>query len=114
MDKPFFVGQRSLKAIASKERKQQLVGFTLDQEFTGAAPLECNLVIHQGEISGRVTSIAFSPNLRRHIGLAFVHPKLATPGNLIAIRLTDGKEVQATVVRTPFYDPENLKQKEIA
>jgi len=114
MDKPFFVGQRSLKIIAKKERKQQLVGFELARNFSGTAPLECHLVIHNGEISGRVTSISFSPNVGRYIGLAFVHPELAAPGTLIAIRLTDGNQVQATVARTPFYDPENLKQKENA
>ena len=114
MDKPFFVGQRSLKIIAKKERKQQLVGFELAQGFSGSAPLECNLVIHQGEIAGRVTSIAWSPNVGRHIGLAFVLPELAATGTQIAIRLTDGKLIQATVARTPFYDPENLKQKENA
>ncbi|MDD3884234.1 MAG: 2Fe-2S iron-sulfur cluster-binding protein [Gallionella sp.] len=112
MDKPFFVGQRSLKIIASKERKQQLVGFELAADFSGTAPLECHLVIHKGEISGRVTSIAYSPNVGRNIGMAFVTPELAKQGTQIAIRITNGSEVKATVVRTPFYDPENLKQKE--
>jgi sarcosine oxidase subunit alpha len=114
MDKPFFVGQRSLKIIAAKQRKQQLVGFELPANFSGTAPLECHLVIHEGEISGRVTSISYSPTVGRYIGMAFVVPELAAQGTQIAIRITDGSEVSATVVRTPFYDPENLKQKEIA
>ncbi len=114
MDKPFFVGQRSLKIIAAKERKQQLVGFELSADFSGTAPLECHLVIHQGEISGRVTSISYSPTVGRYIGMAFVVPELAAQGTQLAIRITDGSEVKATVVRTPFYDPENLKQKEVA
>lgn len=114
MDKPFFIGQRSLKVIAEKELKQQLIGFELDKNFTGKAPLECNLIIQQGEISGRVTSIAWSPTLNRHIGMAFVRPDLAENGNMISIRLSDRSMVQAKVVKTPFYDPENLKQKESA
>lgn len=114
MDKPLFVGQRSLKIIAAKARKQQLVGFELPVDFAGTAPLECHLVIHKGEISGRVTSISYSPTVGRHIGMAFVVPELATQGTQIAMRITDGSEVKATVVRTPFYDPENLKQKEVA
>jgi sarcosine oxidase subunit alpha len=112
MEKPFFVGQRSLKIIAEKERKQQLIGFELDKNFTGEAPMECHLIIHQGEISGRVTSIAWSPTLNRHIGMAFVRPDLAENGNFISIRRSDRSSVQAIVVKTPFYDPENLKQKE--
>lgn len=114
MDKPFFVGQRSLNIIARKERKQHLVGFALAKGFSGAAPMECHLVIHQGEIAGRITSIGWSPTIGRHIGLAFVCPGLAAPGTLISIRLTDRREVQATVTRTPFFDPENLKQKDPA
>jgi sarcosine oxidase subunit alpha len=114
MDKPFFVGQRSLKVIAEKERKQQLIGFELENNFTGSAPLECNLIIQQGEISGRITSIAWSPTLNRHIGMAFVRPDLAENGNMLSIRLSDSSMVKAKVVKTPFYDPDNMKQKESA
>lgn len=112
MDKPFFVGQRSLQVIAKQERRQKLVGFMLDPDFSGTAPQECHLVIHQGDIAGRVTSIAFSPAIGRYIGLVFVRPELSTIGSHIAIRLSDGSQVRATVSATPFYDPENLKQKE--
>lgn len=114
MDKPFFVGKRSLQVIDRQPRKQQLVGFKLGSAFTGTAPQECHLVIEKGEIAGRVTSIAWSPTLGHHIGLAFVRPEMAANGTPIAIRLSDGSTVQATVTRTPFYDPENLKQKEPA
>jgi sarcosine oxidase subunit alpha len=112
MDKPFFVGQRSLRVIAQQPRKQQLVGFVLDPNFKGTAPQECHLVIHQGEMAGRVTSIGFSEAVGRHVGLAFVAPELAAVGNTLSIRLSDGSQVPATVARTPFYDPDNLKQKE--
>jgi len=114
MDKPFFVGKRSLQVIERQPRKQQLVGFVLGERFTGQAPQECHLVIENGEIAGRVTSIAWSPTLGRHIGLAFVRPSQAAPGTSIAIRLSDGSTVQASVARLPFYDPDNLKQKEAA
>lgn len=114
MDKPFFVGKRSLQVIHHHPRKQQLVGFVLAAGFTGTAPQECHLVIEQGEIAGRVTSIAWSPTLGHYIGLAFVRPAMAANGTAIAIRLSDGSTVRATVARTPFYDPENLKQKEQA
>ena len=63
-------------------------------------------------MAGRVTSIAWSPSLKRHIGLAFVRLDLADPGKTFSIRCTDGAMVSATVTRIPFYDPENLKQKE--
>jgi len=84
----------------------------LEAGLEGSVPLECNLVIEQGDMAGRVTSIAWSPSLKQHIGLAFVRPDLAENGKTFAIRCTDGAMVTATVSRTPFYDPENLKQKE--
>jgi sarcosine oxidase, subunit alpha len=114
MSKPFFVGQRSLAAIAKKPQKQQLAGITFPVGYSGAVPLECNLVIKGGDIAGRITSIAFSPSLQRYIGLAFVRPDLAAIGSKLAIRLTDGSMVEAEVSPTPFYDPDNLKQKEAA
>ncbi|MHB1145760.1 MAG: FAD-dependent oxidoreductase [Thiobacillus sp.] len=112
MDKPFFVGQRSLMAIAGKPRRQQLAGFMLPAGHSGEAPKECHLVIENGEIAGRVTSIAWSPTLARHIGLAYVRSDMATEGQVFSIRLSDGSMVTANVVKTPFYDPDNLRQKE--
>jgi sarcosine oxidase subunit alpha len=58
--------------------------------------------------------VSFSPTLHRTIGLAFVKPSLAAPGTRIRFRLTDGRMVAATVVPIPFYDPENLRQKDAA
>lgn len=112
MDKPFFVGQRSLRVIDRQPRKQQLVGFMLDPDFSGTAPQECHLVIHRGEMAGRVTSIGFSEAVGRYVGLAFVAPELAAAGSSLSIRLSDRSEVVATVAHTPFYDPDNLRQKE--
>jgi sarcosine oxidase subunit alpha len=114
MDKPFFVGQRSLQAIAGKPRRQQLVGFMLPAGHAGDAPKECHLVIDNGDIAGRVTSIAWSPSLQRHIGLAYVRPGMDAVGSSFTIRLSDKSLVTAGVVKTPFYDPENLRQKETA
>jgi sarcosine oxidase subunit alpha len=114
MDKRFFVGQRSLQAIAGKPRRQQLVGFMLPDGHAGEAPKECHLVIENGEIAGRVTSIAWSPALARYIGLAYVQPDMAEAGRAFSIRLSDGSMVAARVAKTPFYDPDNQRQKEAA
>ena len=114
LDKPFFVGQRSLMAIARRPRRQQLVGFMLPADPQGDAPQECHLVIEGGEIAGRVTSVAWSPSLQRHIGLAYVRPGMSAIGSRFTIRLSDGTLVTAEVVKPPFYDPDNLRQKESA
>jgi len=110
MDKPYFIGQRSLKIVGAKKPKAQLVGFVLDSGDEGA-PRECHLVIRDGQIAGRVTSIAFSSALDRHIGLAFVAPDMAAEGTRFFIRADRGQMVQARVVPTPFYDPSGALQK---
>lgn len=112
MEKPFFIGQRSLQILAKRPAKLKLVGFMLAKDFQGTPPSECCLVIEQGDIAGRVTSIACSPALQQYIGLAYVQPNMAKEGNRFTIRTVDGELVTATICPTPFYDPENLRQKE--
>jgi sarcosine oxidase subunit alpha len=111
MDKPFFVGQRSLRIVQPQVRKQKLVGFALDKGLSGQPPKESHLVIRDGNIAGRVTSIAFSESLGHHVGLAFVAPMLANEGARFNIRADAGRMVEAVVVKTPFYDPGAERQK---
>ena len=111
MDKPFFIGQRSLRILEKQPRKHRLVGFALGKEFAGETPKECHLVIRNGNIAGRVTSIAYSESLGHHLGLAFVAPELAQEGLRFNIRGEAGRMVEAAVVRTPFYDPAAERQK---
>lgn len=110
-DKPSFIGKRSLRLVAARPPRQRLVGFKLVAGFQGAPPQECNLVIEAGEIAGRVTSIAWSEAVGAWIGLAFVAPERATEGTSFVIRCSDRREVHATVVARPFYDPADLRQK---
>jgi sarcosine oxidase subunit alpha len=111
-DKPFFIGQRSLRIIRPRPLKRILAGFTLPNETPAAkVPKECNLIIENKEIVGRITSITRSPTLNKIIGLAFVAPDRAQPGTQFQIRLDDGSLVTATVVETPFYDPQAERQK---
>ena len=63
------------------------------------------------EILGRVTSAKYSPTLDRVIGLAYVPPALSEPGSSINIKIDGGRIITATVATTPFYDPENERQK---
>jgi sarcosine oxidase subunit alpha len=101
MDKAFFTGQRSLKIIAKKPLNKTLVNFVLDSDFSGDLPNECNLVIDNGDIAGRITSIAFSPYLQRVIGIAFVTPEKRQPGSLFEIRNDAGDLITATVIQSP-------------
>ena len=93
---------------------QKLVGFRLPQKFVGDVPLECNLVIEKGDIAGRVTSIAWSAIVGRHIGLAFVRPDMAEVGRDFTIKLTNASLVTAQVCSTPFFDPKGERQQDAA
>jgi sarcosine oxidase subunit alpha len=112
MDKPFFVGQRSLSILNKKPLTRRLVGFKLPASFTGEAPKECHLIVDGETILGRVTSVGHSPTLGHIIGLAMIRPDLASPGSTFEIRVDGGSLVRAEVTQTPFYDPEGLRQKE--
>jgi sarcosine oxidase subunit alpha len=110
MDKPFFIGQRSLRIITNKPRKQALVGFRLEKS-DGRLPKECHLVIVNGEIGGRVTSVGFSPSVGAVVGLAYVPLPKKAPGSRFTIRVDGGELLWATVIATPFYDPANERQR---
>ncbi len=106
--KPFFQGKRAIQVINNRAINRILVGFELPEN--SPMPLECNLVIKDQEITGRVTSVSFSPTLNKIIGLAFVSPDKSEPGSSIHIKLSNGNLIEAKVCSTPFYDPENKRQ----
>ncbi len=107
--KPFYVGKRSIEMQIAKGVRRKLAGFTLvDPE--APAPKECHLVIEDGAIVGRVTSVVRSPTLSKVIGLAYLPPALTEVGKRFTIRADFGALVEAEVVATPFYDPENARQ----
>ena len=111
-DKPFFVGQRSLAVLGQRGDRQRLAGFAL---AAARAPLaESHLAIEDGRIIGRITSIAYSATLGRTIGLALLAPTHAAIGQRLTFRDDGGQLHAAQVVETPFYDPQNLRQREAA
>ena len=107
--KPYFVGKRAIEIQEAKGLTRSLVGFTLD-DAAGPLPSECHLVIRDGDIAGRVTSIARSNTLGRVIGLAYVAPDQTEIGSRFQIKGPGGRMVEAEVVPLPFYDPDNNRQ----
>jgi sarcosine oxidase, subunit alpha len=109
MDKPFFIGQRSLRILAKLPQRQKLVGFTLPPSAL-RRPKECHLVLDGTQIAGRVTSVGQSPTLGRCIGLALVSPAVAA-GKQLRIRIEVGEEIAADITAPPFYDPAGERQR---
>lgn len=107
--KPFYFGRRAIAAQMKRGLTRKLVGFTL-AEPDGPLPEGSHLVVRDGEITGRVTSIVRSPTLNRPIGLAFVAPDQSETGQSFSIKGHGGRMIEALVAPVPFYDPENSRQ----
>jgi sarcosine oxidase subunit alpha len=109
-DKPFFIGQRSLRVRSCQPATRVLVCW---QAPRGAdwPVAEGHLVLHGEEIVGQVTSVGRSRTLGRTIGMAFAAPESASPGALLTIKAEGGVRVQAQVTTPPFYDAEGARQK---
>jgi sarcosine oxidase subunit alpha len=108
--KPFFVGGRSIQEIESRPLRRKLAGFVVN-DLDAPIPQESHLVLRDTAMTGRVTSCYFSPTIGKPIGLAFMAPDQAVPGQTVTIRSTGGVLVSAEIVELPFYDPENKRQK---
>ncbi len=108
--KPFFVGGRSIQEIESRPLRRKLAGFVVN-DLDAPIPQESHLVLRDTAMTGRVTSCYFSPTIGKPIGLAFMAPDQAVPGQAVTIKSTGGVLVSAEIVELPFYDPENKRQK---
>ncbi|QIH07441.1 MULTISPECIES: 2Fe-2S iron-sulfur cluster-binding protein [Pseudomonas] len=106
--KPFFVGRRSVDILEAQPMKRKLVGFNLPKN--SPQPLEGHLVLNGPDISGSVTSCEYSQTLGTIIGLAYADASQSAPGQQIPIRVEGGLVVHATVVKLPFFDPDNKRQ----
>jgi sarcosine oxidase, subunit alpha len=104
-----FIGKAAMDILEAKGIARKLAGFVLADD-AGPVPKENHLVIRDGEIVGRVTSIARSPALGAVVGLAYVAPDQAEPGQTFTIRVDGGQMVTAGTVALPFYDPANKRQ----
>jgi sarcosine oxidase subunit alpha len=98
-DKGPFLGKPALERMSSFPAERKLVGLAFDATPPRGVPLTA-----EGEIVGRVTSCARSQALGRAIGLGWLR---AVDGEFPAV-LRAGA-ITATVVPTPFYDPEGAR-----
>jgi sarcosine oxidase subunit alpha len=109
MDKPDFLGRRSLLRVTEEGPSQRLTGFKMDEPHV--VPEEGLQIVRRDgdgdlQIMGHVTSSRYSPTLQEAIGLCWLPAEMATAGTPFTIRLSGGRLVQARVHEGPFYDPE--------
>ncbi len=69
-------------------------------------------IYHDGRQVGRATSGSWSPMLKKNLALATVEQNAAAPGTELLIEWTvewSREMVPATVIKTPFFDPERKR-----
>jgi len=103
LDKGEFIGRDALLRIKEKGVDRKLVGFEVDSGpvvITPGTPIEID-----GQETGKATFGAQSPTLNKVIGLGYVPANCADAGTPLSIKMDSGK-LKATVVATPFFDPD--------
>jgi len=93
-----FIGRDAIAAIKAEGPKRRIVGLVID----GGVARHGHEVVSAGEVVGHVTSGTFGPTVQKNIALAYVPTRLSKVGTAVAVRIR-GKDVPATVVKTPFF-----------
>ncbi len=99
LEKGDFIGREAIIDAKSAGLKKRLASFVLQER---GFPRPGYKVIKDGKEIGWVTSGTFSPMLEKGIGLAYVPPPLAKPGNTFEI-LIRGTAVPAVTIKPPFW-----------
>ncbi len=109
LDKPDFLGKRSLARVAAEGAPQKLVGFKLVRP--GLAPDEGLSIVRRPSAAGgklehigHITSCRFSPTLNETIGLCWLPADMTAAGTAFTIRLESGALEEARVFHGAFYD----------
>lgn len=127
LGKESFVGKKAL--VKEKERglARHLVGLEIDWPDYERLFSEAGLAPHvptaawrggvpvyqNGKQVGKATTGGWSPALKKYIALATVRSECATVGAPLKMETTveyERKQVKATVVKLPFYDPPRKRQ----
>ncbi len=100
LDKPDFIGRAALVAIKERGLSRRLVGFQMVGR--GIARHGYPIKGADGAVVGVVTSGGPSPTLGTNIGLGYVPLASSEVGSKLLVDCR-GKDVEAVVVKTPFY-----------
>jgi sarcosine oxidase subunit alpha len=106
-DKPDFIGRAALLHIKQNPLERMLVGFEMEGSV---APPDGSPVLVDGKPVGWATSVRFSWEKRKVIGMAWVTPAEAEHGTPITLR-SDAVDYFANVVEQVFYDPSGQRLK---
>jgi len=106
-DKPDFIGRAALVRMKQSPLERMLVGFEMEGSI---APPDGSPVLVDGKPVGLATSVRFSWEKEKVIGMAWVTPAEAKHGARITLRCDD-VDYSAKVVEEVFYDPAGQRLK---
>jgi sarcosine oxidase subunit alpha len=107
LDKPDFIGRAALARMKQSPLERILVGFEVDG---ATVPPDGSPVLVDGKPVGLATSVRFSWEKKKVIGMAWVTPAEAKQGTRITLR-SDAVDYSANVVEEVFYDPAGQRLK---
>lgn len=127
LDKENFVGRSALLEERRRGSARQLIGLGIDWDAYEHLYQEAGLapqlptaawrggvpVYRDNKQIGQATTGGWSPTIKRYIALATVQSKFSQPGTELFMEVTVEhvrKKVGATVVKTPFFDPERKRR----
>jgi aminomethyltransferase len=128
LGKESFVGRRALARESEEGPRRRLVGIEIDwEEFEALfrrqglppdvprAAWRGGVPIYDGDGTqiGHATTGGWSATLKKYIALATLRSAYATPGTEVSFEVTvehARRRVRATVVKTPFFDPERKRR----
>ena len=100
-----FIGKDALKKIKNEELKEKLVGLEIDGDPFIKAP-ENFWPVNNNDIKvGRISRAAFSPRLKKNIGLAILDIDFTLEGTEV-LAVTPYGDLNAKVVKLPWYKAE--------
>jgi sarcosine oxidase subunit alpha len=107
LDKEDFIGRATLARMKQNPLERKLVGFELEGHI---APPDGSPVLVDGQPVGWATSVRFSWEKEKVIGMAWVTPAEAKRGTPLTLR-SDAVDYSAIVVEEVFYDPTGQRLK---
>jgi sarcosine oxidase subunit alpha len=107
LDKPDFIGRVALSRLKQNPLERTLVGFELEGTIV---PPDGSPVLMHGKPVGFATSVRFSWEKNKVIGMAWVTPAEAKQGTEITVR-SEEVDYSAHVVDQVFYDPSGERLK---
>ena len=100
-----FIGKDALKKIKNEELKEKLVGLEIDGDPLIKAP-ENFWPVNNNDIKvGRISRAAFSPRLKKNIGLAILDIDFTLEGTEV-LAVTPYGDLNVKVVKLPWYKAE--------